>query len=67
MSLFNLLAHFHLHLAHVPGSMLYLTQSATYGMAYWAVRKGKHAPAHVYLASSLVHLTMAMLFCSPLD
>ncbi len=40
---------------------LYFVQAATYAMAFWAVRCGRHAPCHVYLASCLVHATLGVL------
>ena len=40
---------------------LYFTQSATYGLAFWATRHGGHAPWPVYLASCLVHCILGVL------
>ena len=48
-------------LPHDPMAMLYLAQSATYGLAFWASRCGLHAPCQIYLASCLCHLTLALL------
>lgn len=55
-----------LPLEHLPGSLLYLSQAAAYGMAYWAERSGNPAPSTVYLASCLIHVTLGVLFCTPL-
>jgi hypothetical protein len=41
-------------------SALYFVQSTTYGLAFWATRRGGHAPWHVYLASCLVHFTLGL-------
>jgi hypothetical protein len=40
---------------------LYFVQAATYALAFWAVRRGKHAPSQVYLASCIVHATLGLL------
>jgi hypothetical protein len=42
-------------------SALYFIQSATYGLAFWATRRGGHAPWQVYLASCMVHCTLGLL------
>ena len=46
---------------HDPMAMLYLAQSATYGLAFWVSRRGLHAPQQIYLASCLCHLTLALM------
>ncbi len=54
-----------LPLHHVPETTLYLSQAATYAMAFWATRRGGHAPGQVYLISCLIHLALGALFCMP--
>ena len=46
---------------HDLPSMLYWTQSMTYGLAFWAVQRGGHAPGQVYLTSCLVHLVLGIV------
>ncbi|MSP02081.1 MAG: hypothetical protein EXR07_13675 [Acetobacteraceae bacterium] len=48
-------------LSHDPLSPLYFAQSATYGLAFWAARYGRHAPWQIYLISCLIHFTLGLL------
>ncbi len=52
--------------AHAPETALYFTQAGTYAMAFWAARRGKHAPGYTYFASCLIHVTLGLLFLLPL-
>ena len=54
------------HLSHFAETVLYFTQAVTYAMAFEATRRGNHAPCQVYLASCLIHMTLAVSFCLPL-
>ena len=57
----SFLAWFLAVVSHDPLAPLYFVQSATYGMAFWASRFGKHGLPEVYLVSCLVHFTMGMM------
>ena len=63
----NAFAHLSIHLAHLPGTLLYFTQAGTHAWAFWTVRRGKHAPCYVYLAACLAEFALGVLFCSPLE
>ena len=46
---------------HHSLATMYFVQAVTYAVAFWAVRCGRHAPCHVYLASSIVHAILGTL------
>ena len=52
-------------LFHYLPVMLHLTQSMVYGVAFWAIHCGGHAPEQVYFASCLFHGILALLHRRP--
>ena len=58
MTLLRTLLHI---LSGSPEEVLYYTQGIAYGLAFWAIRCGRHAPWQVYLLSCVVHFALGLL------
>ena len=52
-------------LHHLP-MMIDLAQSCVYGIAFWAIHCGGHAPEQVYFASCVFHGILALLHRRPI-
>jgi len=48
-------------LSRNPRAVLYFCQAVTYGLAYWMMRHGRHAPSYIYLISCLIYLTLSLV------